>query len=305
MNEETPPGRSDRLRLRAGAYALLEPRIGAGDQATDRRQNRASFLVEAVLVAVIVINSASLILWTVPGLGTDYDFWFHLVEHCTVAVILIEYGMRLWVAPEADRQTAAWRQRWRYVSSPIALVDAAAVAPSAVAALLLLVFGEGPSLSFLLSARLLTRTVKLARYFPGGRRLGVALRQKGSQLIAAIVGLLVVLVIAASLMYFAEAEAQPDVFSSIPAAMWWGVVTLTTVGYGDTVPVTVAGRLLAAVIAVLGIGLFALPAGIISAGMVEAEDDGAERGGRTPSILIAGAVCPHCGQPMPADPDSD
>ena len=254
-------------------------------------------------MTVIAINSTALILWTVPRFRDAHDLWFHVIEDITVAVFLVEYVLRLWSAPEADPDGSAWRQRWGYVRSPVALIDAAALAPSLASVMILLIAGSGPSLSFLLAARLLTRTVKLARYFPGGRRLATVLRQKGSQLLATVAGLLVVLVVAASLMYFAEKDADPQVFTSIPVAMWWGVVTLTTVGYGDAVPVTVAGRLLAAVIALLGIGLFALPAGIISAGMLEAgtgdAEDGNERG-RPPS----GEVCPHCGQPMPdAGPD--
>ena len=254
--------------------------------------------MEVALVAVIVINSTSLILWTVPRFRAEYGVWFRLIEDITVAVFLAEYVMRLWSAPEADPDGSAWRQRWRYVRSPVALIDAAALAPSLASAAVLLIAGSGPSLSFLLAARLLTRTVKLARYFPGGRRLAVVLRQKGSQLLATVAGLLVVLVIAASLMYFAEKDAEPQVFTSIPVAMWWGVVTLTTVGYGDAVPVTVAGRLLAAVIALLGIGLFALPAGIISAGMLEAEVGDAAKDGSQARPADA-EVCPHCGQPMP------
>ena len=261
-------------------------------------RQRGSLLVEAALVAVIVINSTSLILWTVPRFRAEYGVWFQMVEDITVAVFLVEYVMRLWCAPEADPDESAWRQRWRYVRSPIALIDAAALAPSLAAVAILLAAGSGPSLSFLLAARLLTRTVKLARYFPGGRRLAVVLRQKGGQLLATVAGLLVVLVIAASLMYFVEKDAEPQVFTSIPAAMWWGVVTLTTVGYGDLVPATLAGRLLAAVISLLGIGLFALPAGIISAGMLEAEVEDAVKDSRQ-AHPADGEICPHCGQPMP------
>ena len=144
----------------------------------------------------------------------------------------------------------------------------------------------------------MTRTAKLARYFPAARRLVIAVRQKGGQLLTTVVALLVALVIAATLMYFAETEAQPEVFSSIPASMWWSVVTLTTVGYGDTVPITPVGRVLAAVIAVLGIGLFALPAGIISAGLLEV-DAAEEQTAKTWSPQPDGDLCPHCGQPMP------
>ncbi len=117
-----------------------------------------------------------------------------------------------------------WGQRWRNVGSPSALIDALALIPAAVAVVALLVTGDGLSLSFLLAVRLITRSAKLARYFPGGRRLGMAMRLKGSQLLTTVADLIFVLVIAASLMFFAESSAQPDKFSSIPASMWWSVL---------------------------------------------------------------------------------
>lgn len=301
VNDPTPIRDKVSPTLRRRVFNLLDPQVGQQAWRAGLRQRKSSFLVEIALVAVVAINSTSLILWTVPRFRASHDFWFHLIEDITVAVFLVEYALRLWSAPEADLDGSAWRQRWRYVISPVALIDAAALAPSAVAALWLLATGGGPNLSFLLAVRLLTRTMKLARYFPGGRRLAVVLRQKGSQLLATLAGLLVLLVVAAALMYFAEKGTQSEVFSSIPAAMWWAVVTLTTVGYGDLVPVTLAGRMLAAVIALLGIGLFALPAGIISAGMMEAQagDAGNDRGLTRPAD---GEICPHCGQPMPEHP---
>lgn len=284
--------------LRRRVFNLLDPQAGQRGRGFGLSQDKGSFLVEIGLVAVVTINSMSLILWTVPSFRAGYDIWFHVIEYVTVAVFVVEYVLRMWAAPEADPDGYAWRLRWRYVISPVALIDLAALAPSVLAAALVLATGGGFSLSFLLAVRLLTRTVKLARYFPGGRRLGVVLRQRGSQLLATVAGLLVVLVTAASLMYFAEKGAQPDVFGSIPAAMWWAIVTLTTVGYGDLVPVTLAGRLLAAVIALLGIGLFALPAGIISAGMLETEMEDAGKDG-SPARLTDGEICPHCGQLIP------
>ena len=237
-----------------------------------------------------------------PSLKADYVFRFHVIEFCTIAVFLVEYVLRFWTAPEANPEVSDWGRRWRYLGSPSALIDARALIPSS-AAVALLVTGDGVSLSFLLAVRLITRSAKLARYFPGGRRLGLAMRRKGSQLPTTVAGHIFVLVIAASLMFFAESNAQPDKFSSIPAAMWWSVVTLTTMGYGDTVPMpmpmpmTMMGRLLAAVIAVLGIGLFALPAGILSAGLLEADANDGVAGGEQRNI---GSFGPHCGQPLTA-----
>ena len=281
MNEADKPCPSDRNRLpaRRRVYRALEPASSA-PPAENASWINTVYTVEAVLVTVILINSASLILWTVPTLERSYSLWFHVVEYCTVAVFLLEYALRFWAAPEANPEGRDWRQRWKYVVSPAALIDAVALYPSAAAAITLLVSGDGPNLSFLLAVRLITRSAKLARYFSGARRLGAAVRSKSSQLLTAIAALLLILVIAASLMFFAESEAQPDKFTSIPAAMWWSVVTLTTVGYGDTVPVTITGRLLAAVIAVMGIGLFALPAAILSAGLLEADADERVHGSR-------------------------
>ena len=293
-----------RTRLRRRVYAVLEPSVAPQFRVGRRLQANPAFLAESFLVFVIIVNSAALVLWTVPELALSYGLWFHTIEYCTVSIFLVEYSLRFWASPEyADNpETAGWRRRWRYLVSPHALVDAAALAPSGVAVVILLGGGDGPSLSFLLTVRLLTRTLKLARYFPASRRLMRAVRQKVGQLLTTVAALFIALIVAATLMYFAETEAQPEVFSSIPASMWWSVVTLTTVGYGDTVPITLAGRLLAAVIAVLGIGLFALPAGIISAGLLEAEasSDGWRRNPATPQP--GEDVCPHCGQPIPNNP---
>lgn len=268
--------------LRARFHDLLS---GAGR--SERHQTGAN-LVEAFLVFVIITNTLCLILWTVDSLEQSYRFWFYLTEFTTIAVFAVEYCLRFWVAPESDPSGNPWRQRWRFVRSTTALIDMAALAPSLIACVILLWHGDSLNLTFLLAIRLLTRSAKMARYLPGGRRLGMALRMKAGQMGTAVVGLVVVLVFAATMMYFAESKAQPDTFSSIPAAMWWSVVTLTTVGYGDTVPVTGLGRMLAAVIAVLGIGLFALPAGIISAAMMEI-------GERENSDDRAPTTCPHCG----------
>ncbi|WP_218919371.1 potassium channel family protein [Longibacter salinarum] len=122
--------------------------------------------------------------------------------------------------------------------------------------------------------------------------------------------LAILLVIAASLMFYAEHEAQPDVFSSIPATMWWAVATLTTVGYGDVYPVTVVGKILASIVAILGIGLFALPAGILASGLQEEWSDMTRSEQRTTSTALSSSqhgenrsssrndVCPHCGLPL-------
>ena len=201
------------------------------------------------------------------------------------------------MGPRRKTTGPAWRQRWRYVSSPVALIDAAALAPSAVAVGRFLTTGGGPNLSFLPAVRLLTRTVKLARYFPRGRLIAVVVRQRRANC-SRRRGTAAVTPDRRRFDVLRRNERSAGKLSSIPAAMWWSVVTLTTVGYGDTVPVTPVGRVLAAVIAVPGIGLFALPAGILSAGLLEANiNSQATPGSATPTVDRP--LCPHCCQPMP------
>ncbi|OHB64413.1 MAG: hypothetical protein A2Y76_05495 [Planctomycetes bacterium RBG_13_60_9] len=133
----------------------------------------------------------------------------------------------------------------------------------------------------------LTRIAKLGRYSESLQMLMRVLRARGEQLAGAVCILLILLVVAASLMYYAEKDAQPKTFSSIPATMWWASVTLTTVGYGDMYPVTPIGKAFGALTAVLGIGMFALPCAILGAGFVEE----LERHKKT-------RRCPHCGKEL-------
>jgi voltage-gated potassium channel len=161
----------------------------------------------------------------------------------------------------------------------MALVDLASILPS-------LLPGGVLDLRFVRAVRLLrlSRSMKIARYSQSMQTLGRVLRAKRHELAVTAFAGAILLISAASGMYFVEHEAQPNAFSSIPAALWWGVVTLTTVGYGDVYPVTLLGRCLASVIAILGIGLFALPAGILAGGFAEE----LHRNDRV-------ATCPNCG----------
>jgi voltage-gated potassium channel len=113
------------------------------------------------------------------------------------------------------------------------------------------------------------RIAKLARYSEALRSIGRVLEAKREELIVTFLAGAMLLVVSATVMYFAENAAQPEAFSSIPASIWWGVATLTTVGYGDVYPVTAVGRLIGSFVAVLGVGMFALPAGILGSGFLD------------------------------------
>jgi voltage-gated potassium channel len=130
------------------------------------------------------------------------------------------------------------------------------------------------------------RVFKLARYSESVKILSSVIKRKKEELLIVFFVLFILLIVASSLMYFVENDAQPNVFSSIPMAMWWCIVTLTTVGYGDIYPITVLGRILGGIIALLGIGMFALPTGILASAFAEELQKKHER----PKI------CPHCGK---------
>ena len=119
------------------------------------------------------------------------------------------------------------------------------------------------------------------------KTLGDALKAKAGDLSVAFFILFIVLIFASSLMYYAEKEAQPEIFSSIPASMWWGVITLTTIGYGDTYPVTIIGKVVGAGVAIIGIAVYAIPTGIMASAFTEQLRRKKEEKRNT---------CPHCGK---------
>jgi voltage-gated potassium channel len=174
------------------------------------------------------------------------------------------------------------RQRLHFMMRPLALVDLMAIAP------FLATMGTA-DMRVLRALRLLrlVRLLKLGRYLAALTVLQRVVYAKRAELVMSSALTSVLLIVASSIMYFAECEAQPDKFSSIPASMWWAVSTLTTVGYGDVYPVTVLGRVAGGILALLGIGLFALPTAILGSGLVEA----VQRARPLPG-------CPHCGKPL-------
>ena len=240
------------------------------------------------LIGLISLNAVALILGTVEQIYDTAPLAFRVFEMFSIGVFTVEYLLRVWCCTVEERYSSPVWGRLRYAASPLALVDLVAIAPFYVA---LFGWSSALDLRLLRTLRLLAQVARLSRYSSGIRTLARVLHDKGSQLLTVIMVLGVLLLIAASLMFFAEHRAQPEKFASIPQSMWWSVITLTTVGYGDAVPVTVPGRMLAGLIAVLGIGLFALPAGILGSGFVQE----LRRGDDQPII------CPHCGGEVPHD----
>lgn len=233
------------------------------------------------MLALITLNLLAVIFETEAGLYARYKPLFHGFDAFSVGIFTIEYIARLWCCTEDPRYKAPIRGRLRYMVSGYMLIDLISILPFYIPV-------WGLDLRFIRAVRLfrLFRIMKMPRYSQSLAKIAKVIRSKKEELTITLFAGGMLVVLSSSLLYFVEHEAQPEAFSSIPAAMWWAVVTLTTVGYGDVYPLTTLGKIVGAVIAVLGIGLFALPAGIIASGFAaELQSKPAEP-----------RVCPHCGK---------
>lgn len=226
--------------------------------------NFYSFADDLIIPFLIVLNITAFIASTSSSFSREYQLLFEYIEIICSLVFTIEYALRIWVSTVDRKYSHPIWGRIKYALTPLSIIDLISILPF----YLLLLF---PNLSFVhvISVLRLLRLLKVSRYSESVRTLATVIYAKKEELIATAFAVLILLIFASSLMYFVESSAQPQVFGSIPDAMWWGVVTLTTVGYGDIYPITPLGRFLGAILAFLGIGIFALPAGIIASGFSE------------------------------------
>ncbi|NOQ93646.1 MAG: ion transporter [Methylophaga sp.] len=215
-------------------------------------------LINIVLMLLIAITVVIVFVETMPQVRAEHSTWFIWFEYLSIALFSIEYIARLWSSAEIDPEQP-WRSRWKYAKSPLALIDLLAVAPFYLGLFIQL------DTRYLRVVRLL-RIFKLTRYSSSLNILLQVLKNELPGIISALSILIILIVFASAGIYLVEHKAQPDVFGSIPQAIWWATITLTTVGYGDVVPITFAGKALGIVITIMGVGIAALPAGIIASG---------------------------------------
>ncbi len=232
------------VRLRRRVHHLLNP----GDKAS-----RLSQTVNLFVIFLILVNVISASLETVQDFYVAYRPYFLAVEVFSVGVFTLEYLLRFWSA----RENSLYKTRRGFFFSVDSIIDILAVMP------FYLGFVFGIDLRALIALRLL-RLLKLIRYFQPLAILGAVIKAEFRGFMAAMFVLVILVFVAATGIYFFERNAQPEVFGSIPQSMWWAIVTLTTLGYGDVIPVTVAGRIFAALITVMSIGTVALPAGMLA-----------------------------------------
>ena len=227
--------------------------------------DRVSRVVDWLLVLLIIANVAAATLSTVQGISERYGPELRAFELFSVAVFTVEYLLRIWVCNENPmwRHKGPFLGRLKFALRPLSIIDLAAILPFYIALLY-------PTIDLrALRAFRLLRLFKLVRYSPAMMTMTRVVTLEWRALSASLLIMIAVTLAASTAMYYVEGDDQPDAFSSIPAAMWWALATLTTVGYGDVVPVTVAGRVLGGFVMIFGLGMFALPIGIIASGFAQ------------------------------------
>jgi voltage-gated potassium channel len=262
------------MPLKGKVWRLLEA-ADPGDRWSGR--------VDVAIMALITLNVVALVLESVASVHARAPAFFYWFEIFSVAVFTVEYLGRIWSCTSAERYRRPVAGRLRFALTPLLIIDLVAILPAYLPMI-------GVDLRALRGFRLLRifRLLKFGRYSIAAQALGATLVRRREELLVTTSILVVLLVIASSLVYFLEHQAQPEAFPDIPTTMWWGVATLTTVGYGDIAPVTSMGRLVGGFIALLGVGMIALPTGILGAGFM---DEFQARKSGPPT-------CPHCGEPL-------
>lgn len=234
--------------LRFKTYQLLET-----------NQGFASRLFNVLLMLLIFANVSAVVVESVRTIYQQWQREFYWFELVSVAIFTVEYLLRIWVAPDHPQFNQSRFPRLAFMRSGMALVDILAIAPFYLSMLV------GIDTRVLRGLRLL-RIFKLTRYSASMELMVTVVKKELPSIGSAMFVMAILIILAASGMYVVERDAQPEAFGSIPHALWWATVTLTTVGYGDVVPVTLLGRMFGVLLMLTGVGMAALPAGILAAG---------------------------------------
>lgn len=246
---------STQRTLRRRVYEVIE--LGRGE-------DRVSRIFDGIIIVLIITNVAAFCLETVPEYHEAWGPWFAAFEVLSVAVFTIEYGLRLWSAVEIPflKRQVPWRARLTYARRPFMVFDLLAILPFYLGGL------AGLDLRILRAFRLL-RLFKLSRYSPAMHTLLRVMQAEARPLVGAGLLLVTVLLFSATGMYFIEGRVQPDKLGSVPLAAYWAMTTLTTVGYGEVVPITPLGKAWAMLTMLFGLCVLALPVAIISTGFAQ------------------------------------
>lgn len=278
------------MNLKEKVFEILDG--GEGKKTTLNKR------VNGAIMALIILSVIAIILASYAPLRERFGVAFYIFELLTIIIFSIEYALRIWIADLKYPKLKASKARLKFIRSPMGLVDLAAILP------FYLPFVVAFDLRFIRLLRILRllRVLKLKRH---SRALKIIVRifsEKRSELSITLFVTFILLLISSSVMYNLENEAQPDKFPDIISTFWWAIATLTTVGYGDVFPITPLGKFFGGIIALLGIGMVALPTGIISAAFIEGLEKEKKKKKKRRHQLedIEGyKYCPCCGQALP------
>lgn len=229
-----------------------------------KRSTKTSLYLNYFFIILILINIILSILKTESSIFTKYEPIFNIIWFFSIIVFTIEYVLRIWTCTANPRYKDPIKGRIRYALTIYPIIDLIVL----LSFYMPVIYPEFRFLWFLRLFRVLF-LVEIGRY---SRSFGILLavfHEKRAEIILSLIFFMIILIISSTGMYYIESSAQPDTFSSIPAAMWWSVITLTTVGYGDMHPVTPLGKILGGITALIGILVLAFPTGVIASGYVD------------------------------------
>ena len=264
-------------------YNLVKKRI---HEILEKGKNydKPSIIFDYFIIVLIILNVLAIFLESFQNIYKEFSSQLKIFEIISIIIFTIEYILRLWTAELKITKKNFFISRIIYILTPMALIDLFAILPFYLP--LIISF----DLRFLRILRLVRifRLFKIQRYSKSLNIISKVLKDKKEDLIVTIFVTFLLILIASTMMYYLEHDVQPENFPNIFYSFWWAVATLTTVGYGDIYPLTGWGKFLSGIIALLGIGLVALPTGIISSGFIE------QLGKQKESKKYNEFNCPHC-----------
>ncbi|MGF7139955.1 ion transporter [Roseimarinus sediminis] len=246
--------------------------------------SRVNLTFDYTIMVLIVLNLIAIIFESIPTIYDPYRSFFSYFELISVIIFSLEYIFRIYVSDMTHPSESRLKSAFKFIFSKYGLIDILAIMP------FYLPFVTNLDLRFIRILRLMRflRILKINRYNKSLKLIWDVVKEKKAELAVTGFVTLMTLLIASFLMYYIEGPAQPDKFPNIIASFWWAIATLTTVGYGDVYPITALGKFVSSIIAVLGIGLVALPTGMVSAGFVD----------KIAKTRDAKEKCPHCGKEL-------
>lgn len=270
------------MNIKKYIFELIQP--------TDR-SNIGSLIFDIFIMTLITFSVLSVFIATFP-ISSEFSDFLNNVENFSLIVFSAEYLLRVWTADLLYPGKGKIRSRLAYITSTMAVIDLIAILPFFLP--MFLPFNLLSLRAFKL-LRIL-RIFKLSRYLDALSAIIKVFRKKLHEMVASMIVVFILLIIVSLLIYYVEHDAQPDKFANAFSGLWWAVATLTTVGYGDIYPITVPGRILGAIIAIMGIGMVAIPAGILSSGFVEIIEQPEPQ--KNDQKEEKKTYCPHCGKKL-------